>query len=190
MSKYLSCAETAKMVRKALAEAFPGVKFSVRSSVYAGGASIRVNWIDGPNTKQVEGIAETFSGSYFDGMIDYKGAIRNMIGGEVVRFGADFIFCNREHSDAAIERAILAVKRRWGAREYTVEPTVANFRNNRLWNCMPAGSDYFDFQREVGLRLTKVSDRFAPAKSSTAGAVIHLGNDGYSQHGALDASAL
>lgn len=37
--KYLSCAETAKLLRQALKESFPGVKFSVRSSVYSGGAN-------------------------------------------------------------------------------------------------------------------------------------------------------
>ena len=50
---YLSCAETAKLVRAALKKAFPGVKFSVKSSVYSMGASIRVGWTDGPVTKAV-----------------------------------------------------------------------------------------------------------------------------------------
>ncbi|WP_338423309.1 LPD29 domain-containing protein, partial [Xylella fastidiosa] len=47
-TKYLTCAETAKLVRKALKESFPDIKFSVKSSNYSGGASIRVSWIDGP----------------------------------------------------------------------------------------------------------------------------------------------
>ena len=46
-TKYLSCAETAKLVRTALKKNFPGVKFSVRSSVYSGGASIDVSWMLG-----------------------------------------------------------------------------------------------------------------------------------------------
>lgn len=36
-NKYISCKDTAVMMRKALKEAFPGVKFSVRSDVYSGG---------------------------------------------------------------------------------------------------------------------------------------------------------
>jgi Large polyvalent protein associated domain 29 len=68
----LSCAETAKLVRKALKTAFPGVKFSVRSSTYSGGASIRVGWTDGPTSKEVEAITGKFSGAGFDGMIDLK----------------------------------------------------------------------------------------------------------------------
>ena len=69
-STYLSCAETAKLVRAALKRGFPGIKFSVRSDVYAGGASIDVKWTDGPCGKAVEAIAGQFSGGHFDGMID------------------------------------------------------------------------------------------------------------------------
>lgn len=71
MSKtYLSCAETAKLVRAALKKAFPGVKFSVRSDTYAGGASIRVGWTDGPSSKAVEAVTNAYAGGGFDGMID------------------------------------------------------------------------------------------------------------------------
>lgn len=69
-TRYLSCAETAKLVRAALKGAFPGVKFSVRSSVYAGGASIDVKWTDGPRTRDVETVAKPYAGGRFDGMID------------------------------------------------------------------------------------------------------------------------
>ena len=63
MKKYLTCAETAKLIRQALKEAFPGVKFSVRSSTYGGGASITVGWTDGPTSDQVDGILNVFEGS-------------------------------------------------------------------------------------------------------------------------------
>ncbi|MDI7862545.1 hypothetical protein MRS76_11290 [Rhizobiaceae bacterium n13] len=72
MTRYLSCAETAKLIRNQLKAKFPGVKFSVRSDVYAGGASIRVNWIDGPTVALVDDIVKPFAGSGFDGMIDMK----------------------------------------------------------------------------------------------------------------------
>ena len=39
---YLSAAETAKIIRRALTDAFPNVKFYVRSDSYSGGASIDV----------------------------------------------------------------------------------------------------------------------------------------------------
>lgn len=68
--KYLSCAETAKLVRKALKEAFPGVPFRVKSHVYSGGASIDVKWCGGPLTRKVEAVAKAYQGGGFDGMID------------------------------------------------------------------------------------------------------------------------
>lgn len=69
---HLSCAETAKLVRKALKLAFPGQKFSVRSDSYAGGASIAVHWTDGPTTQQVDKVIQVYAGADFDGMIDLK----------------------------------------------------------------------------------------------------------------------
>ena len=56
-ARYLTCAETATLVRQALKEAFGDVKFSATSKSYGGGASINNAWTDGPNEKQVAAIA-------------------------------------------------------------------------------------------------------------------------------------
>lgn len=96
--KYISCADTAKLLRAALKTAFPTTKFSVKSHVYSGGASIRVIWTDGPTSKQVEGIANNYQGADFDGMQDLKTYRTAMVDGQPVRYGADYIFCNRELS--------------------------------------------------------------------------------------------
>jgi hypothetical protein len=69
-SGYLSCADTAKLIRTNLKRAFPGVKFSVRSHTYAGGASIDVGWMDGPTEAAVKQITQGFESARFDGMID------------------------------------------------------------------------------------------------------------------------
>jgi Large polyvalent protein associated domain 29 len=69
---WLTCAETAKLVRLALKRSFPGQKFSVRSSTYSGGASITVSWTDGPNSKSVDEVVRAFNGADFDGMVDLK----------------------------------------------------------------------------------------------------------------------
>lgn len=71
-TSYLSAAETAKLVRKALKAKFQGVKFSVRTSTYSGGASIDVRWTNGPLVQEVDPIVKVFEGSGFDGMIDLK----------------------------------------------------------------------------------------------------------------------
>ena len=126
--RYLTCAETAKLVRQSLRREFPAVKFSVRSSTYSGGASIHVEWTDGPTTKAVDRIAGQYAGSDFDGMIDLKtgrqdwlspeGRVlphRSNIGhsygetrhfeapgradAQLVHFGADYVFTRRNHTD-------------------------------------------------------------------------------------------
>jgi len=71
-TKYISCAETAKLVRTALKKNFPGVKFSVRSSVYSGGASIDISWVLGPTTKEVDAVAGQYESAAFDGSIDME----------------------------------------------------------------------------------------------------------------------
>lgn len=101
--QYLSAADTAKLVRKALKAEFPGVKFSVRSKSYAGGASISVGWTDGPPTHLVDGVLGLYSGASFDGMIDLKSYHDSLLMNEDgsvqrVHFGADFVHSNRNIS--------------------------------------------------------------------------------------------
>lgn len=98
--KYLSCAETAKLVRAALKARYPLTKFSVRSKTYSGGASIDVSWTDGPTDAEVEAITFLYKGANFDGMIDLKTYVTSILvdengNPEEVRFGADFIFTQR-----------------------------------------------------------------------------------------------
>jgi hypothetical protein len=101
--QYLSCAETAKLVRAALKESFPGIKFSVKSSVYSGGASINVSYENGPTVAQVKAVVNMFEGAYFDGMTDYKGYNYYTMGGVEVSFGANFIFVNRKMTKGFLE---------------------------------------------------------------------------------------
>lgn len=107
----LSCAETAKLVRRALREAFPGVTFSVRSKSYAGGSSISVGWTDGPTERDVREVTHRFRGADFDSMQDmkvYRGStlLANDDGSyETIRYGADYIQGQRTISEA--RRALL-----------------------------------------------------------------------------------
>ena len=71
-STSLSCAETAKLIRKALKKEFPNQKFSVRSDTYSMGASIDVRWTDGVAKDKVDRVVKQFEGAGFDGMVDYK----------------------------------------------------------------------------------------------------------------------
>ena len=113
MARYLTVVETAKLVRKALKHEFPGTKFSVRSDSYAGGASVEVEWTDGPTLRRVQKIANLYRGAEFDGMTDSMSYHQSLIAGpdgnvEEVSFGADFAPCQRTLSDAY--KARLATK--------------------------------------------------------------------------------
>ena len=182
--QYLSCAETAKLVRAALKESFPGVKFSVKSSTYAGGASINVSYTDGPSASQVEGITSAFQGSYFDGMTDYKGSNYNSLDGQQVSFGADFIFVNRRFTAPLLTGVVVDVCNRYG------------FDNEVL---IDAGGQYFGaYIKEVGPNADSLARGFDTrdidriirqaasvysmddaAQSATLARVAFLGDDGY-----------
>lgn len=101
-----TCAQTAKRVRKALKERYPGVKFSVRSQTYAGGASIHARYVDGPGERDVWTFLQRFAGADFDGMTDsmsYRDDVllSNADGSfELIDSGADFVFADRRISQA------------------------------------------------------------------------------------------
>jgi len=125
--EYLSVTDTAKLVRQVLARQYPRTRFSVRSSKYSGGASIHINWTDGPAESEVSPFIKQFEGADFDGMVDLKThnshylledgsailahaegtngslpEINNRLpvsGLREVHFGADYIFCNRHRSN-------------------------------------------------------------------------------------------
>ena len=63
-------AKTAKMIREALKELFPSVKFSVRSSNFSMGNSVDVSWTDGPVYDMVNNAINRFQSGDFDGMTD------------------------------------------------------------------------------------------------------------------------
>lgn len=69
-ARWIRTAEAAQMIRDALKRNFPGVRFYVQSSVYTGGSSIHVKWMDGPNERQVRELIGAYQGSGFDGMTD------------------------------------------------------------------------------------------------------------------------
>lgn len=126
MTRYVSAVDTAKLIRAALKANFPGTKFSVRTDKYSGGASVRVHWTNGPTKRDVEAVTSPFAGGSFDGMVDLayswtsylrpdgsagvahssgtvgsRGsvpAVDNDVpaDAELVRFGAKYVFCDRE----------------------------------------------------------------------------------------------
>ncbi len=67
---YPSAKLAAKNIRAELKRAFPGVKFSVRSSTFSMGDSVTVSWDLGPTTRQVEEITMQYKEGRFDSSQD------------------------------------------------------------------------------------------------------------------------
>ena len=65
----VSPADTAKLIRKALKEAFPSTKFRVRLSR---GNATYVDWTDGPMRSQVCEITDEFTSQGFDASTDMR----------------------------------------------------------------------------------------------------------------------
>ena len=183
-TKYLTCAETAKLVRAALKEAFPGVKFSVKSSTYAGGASINVAYTDGPSVSQVEGIAKAFQGAYFDGMTDYKGSNYNSLDGQPVRFGADFIFVNRKFTAPTLTGIVVDACNYYGFDNEILIDGGGEYFGAYIKAVGPnadseaRGFTTFDIDRIIRQRASEFSMDDA-AESATLNRVAFLGDDGY-----------
>ena len=110
---------------------FAGVKFSVRGDSYSGGASTRVNYVDGPPLDEVEPVAKAFAGASFDGMIDLKSyhsaASFDADGVPVsVHYAADFVFVDREFSDDVKRDAEAFLVQAFAAEGKTFDPNERN----------------------------------------------------------------
>ncbi|HEY5865105.1 MAG TPA: LPD29 domain-containing protein [Candidatus Tectomicrobia bacterium] len=112
--RHISTTETAKLIRAALKHAFPGITFSVRSKKYSGGSSIDVDWIDGPTKQEAEKVYQRFEGASFDGMIDLKSYHDTELNGELVHFGADYVFGNRNLSEAFLPPIAARIAAQYG----------------------------------------------------------------------------
>lgn len=121
----------AKNIRLELKQAFPGVKFSVKSRRFSGGDAIDVRWIDGPTDAQVTPIVRRFQAGSFDGMTDSytyeQSAWRDAFG------DARYISTARDHSARAIESAIRTVFARYaGNLRGIARPTAADYESGKL----------------------------------------------------------
>lgn len=178
--KYISVVDTAKLVRAALKESFAGVKFSVTSDSYAGGASINIKYTDGPAESQVKAVISNFEGSYFDGMIDYKGSCYANLNGEEVKFGADFIFIKRNYSVNFLSKVANEVAIKYAVEEaFEVVDSVYSGAYIKGCNQVYLQSSRY-FASQVAVEASEVS--FCDtAFSKTVASVYSMGDDGYGQ---------
>ena len=139
----------AKNLRTELKRAFPSVAFSVRTSRYSGGDSIRISWTDGPTREQVECIANKYAGGHFDGMTDsyeYKRSPWTEVFGD-----ARYVFCDRDYSDKMLESVISRVCNHLGGMESV--PTAADYNRGELWKFKQSGG--CDVEREIRQALAR-----------------------------------
>lgn len=161
--KWLTCAETAKMVRQVLKARWPHVKFSVRSNTYAGGSSIDVRWLDGPMVSEVEAAVAHLEGASFDGMIDLKSYNEPMmIDGVPVMSGADFIMEARGYSEGMLRRLVDKVARRYGVNLGEIKI--------RVWNDGSAYLDHDPYIQEAGEWLATLTYREGARTRQAVGA--------------------
>lgn len=136
----------AKNIRIQLAAAFPEIKFSVKSERYSGGDSIRVGWIDGPTSKQVDEIIQRYRAGSFnssDDSYDYQRDAWTDAFGD-----AKYIFSSRSNSDKAIESALRTIFSQYGF-DGAAKPSAAEFRAGRLSGVRPEGGCPYDLQSLV-----------------------------------------
>jgi hypothetical protein len=121
----------AKNIRIELKRAFPGVKFKVTTSRFAGGDSIRVNWIDGPTSSQVEQISNQYEAGDFDGMTDCYNYREDHAWTDA--FGdAKYISSSREYSPALVQTAIDFLWDRY--RPDAPKVSFEDYNQGRAWN--------------------------------------------------------
>jgi len=102
----------AKNIRIELKLAFPGIKFSVKSSRFSMGDSIDVSWTDGPNCAQVNAIVCRYKAGSFDGMTDCYEYSRSAW---TDAFGdTKYLHTSRTNSDIALSSAARTVRARRG----------------------------------------------------------------------------
>ena len=98
-------AKAAQMVRKHLKEAYPGIKFRVKSSTYSMGSSLDVSYVDGPKGREVESYVDQFQYGHFDGMNDIY-EISNRKDFPQVKYS----FTKREYSSEIQGQALKAMR--------------------------------------------------------------------------------
>lgn len=122
--KQYTTKETAQFIRAALKTAFPGVKFSVRTSYASMTSSTDVTWTDGPTQAEVEQVTNRFTSTGFDGQTDSTTYHDQDFGGERVRFSG-WVHVTRKTSKELEARAYARV-----CRERGIEPR----EDGQFWN--------------------------------------------------------
>lgn len=157
--------EQTALVRRALKEAFPVIKFSVKQQR---GSSINVSWTDGPTRGQVDAIIQRFSGGGFDGMQDLAYPITRVFDGARVHFPISHLITNRRLSPGFIQAILPAQLRKWGLEEDAITIEVSTWDGSA--GLRKAASTDFGIYEHITRAINKRSTCI-PNRSATAARV-------------------
>lgn len=116
----LDVKQTAAAMRKALAVAFPGVKFSVRMSRGTGYGWLDVSWQDGPTVRLVEAVVRRFESERWSGMDD---SYRQVSQTGPVRYSCCGVATHRRMSAEAMDQLAALINEAAGECVARVEPS-------------------------------------------------------------------
>ena len=94
-----------KNIRRELKDKFPGHKFSVKTEIYSGGSSVRVEWNDGLTEQMIYDVIKKYQEGSFNGMIDMYEYNDNDF--HKIYGGVRYAFANRHYSREVYLRAII-----------------------------------------------------------------------------------
>jgi len=129
---YISCKDTAVLIRAALKENFPGVKFGV--TMRPSGSSIYVKWVDGPATKAVESVVKNYEGASFDGMIDLKSTVTSTFHGKKVNFGSDYVFTSHSYTTGYLAPIVKGVCDKFGQPCWPINESFGSAWISERWD--------------------------------------------------------
>lgn len=149
-------------IKKEIARAFPGIKFSVRSKSFSGGDSVDVAWILGPTGAEVEAIIDKYQYGDFDGMDDSYNYRKDADGFRAVNGSAKYVHGQRSLPDGLFERVCrdiatlqgVAFTSTWQRRENDALGLDDYARRAMARTSFPAGSEYVGVAWGYELELT------------------------------------
>ena len=121
------CVNAAKNIRIQLKAAFPGVKFSVKTSSYSGGNNIDIRWTDGATVQQVNEITREYALGSFDGMTDSYEYDQSNYWTDAFG-GTKYISNYRYMSDEFLASVLEELSAKWGTIDGVPCPTIEQYR--------------------------------------------------------------
>lgn len=103
-TKYIPATEVAKLIRKDLKAAFPGISFKVTTK---SASTVNVFWTDGPSDTQVNKVIGKYSGAKYDFVLDLQVYTKD-------NWGCDNVNLHRSHTVEFVRKVATSYCQRFG----------------------------------------------------------------------------